>query len=167
MRRTRFDDWPCPIARTTDLVGDWWTPLVMRQAFLGARRFEDFAEQLDVPRATLSQRLDRLVDEGMLRRARYQERPVRHEYRLTEKGRAFWGVLAAMWRFGDDWLWADGEDGAGAGDPARRDVEGPAPGSPIELVDRETGERVDPVVVDEHTGRVLDVRRLLVRPSTT
>lgn len=150
MRRTRFDDWPCPIARTTDLVGDWWTPLVMRQAFLGARRFEDFADQLDAPRATLAQRLDRLVDEGMLRRDPYQDRPPRHEYRLTPKGRAFWDVLAAMWRFGDDWLWHDG-------------AESPAPGSPVQLVDRESGERIDPLVVDANTGRPLDVRSLRVR----
>jgi DNA-binding HxlR family transcriptional regulator len=143
MRRTRFDDWPCPIARTTDLIGDWWTPLVMREAFLGARRFEEFSERLGAPRAVLTQRLKRLVDEGMLDKVAYQEHPPRFEYRLTDKGRAFWDVLAAMWRWGSDWLWGD---------------EGP----PVALKDRATGEVVEPVVVDARTGERLDIRRIRV-----
>ena len=96
MRRTRFDDWPCPIARATDLIGDWWTPLVLREAFAGKRRFEDFQRGLDVPRAVLAKRLARLVDEGLMVKNAYAERPVRYEYRLTDKGRAFWDVLAAI-----------------------------------------------------------------------
>jgi DNA-binding HxlR family transcriptional regulator len=142
MRRTRFDDWPCPIARTTDLIGDWWTPIIMREAFSGVRRFDDFQEHLGVPRAVLSQRLRRLVEQGMLAKVAYEERPPRHEYRLTDKGRAFWDVLAAMWRWGDDWLWPEGER------------------APVTLVDRDTRAEVRPVVVDEQTGERLDVRRL-------
>ena len=141
MRRTRFDDWPCPIARTTDLIGDWWTPLIMREAFSGVRRFDQFQERLGMPRAVLTQRLNRLVDDGLLRKVAYEDRPPRFEYRLTDKGRAFWDVLAAMWRWGSDWLWPDGA-------------------SPVILVDRETGDEVRPVVIDEFTGERLDVRRL-------
>jgi DNA-binding HxlR family transcriptional regulator len=149
MRRTRFDDWPCPIARTTDLIGDWWTPLVLREAFLGRRRFEEFSEALGAPRAVLTARLKRLCDEGMLEKVAYQERPLRHEYRLTDKGRAFWDVLAAMWRWGSDWLWTD-------------ETEGP----PMALKDRTTGAEVRPVVVDEYTGERLDIRRIRVgRPA--
>jgi len=59
MRRTRFDDAPCPIARTTDLIGDWWTPLIMREAFSGRRRFDEFQQALGVPRAVLAQPLQR------------------------------------------------------------------------------------------------------------
>ena len=143
MRRTRFDDWPCPIARTTDLVGDWWTPIILREAFLGRRRFEEFQAAVGVPRAVLADRLARLVDEGVLVKTAYEERPPRYEYRLTDKGRAFWDVLAAMWRWGADWLF-DGE-------PL------------LSLVDRETGEEVRPLVVDERTGAPLDVRRIRVR----
>ena len=143
MRRTRFDRWPCPIARTTDLVGDWWTPLVMREAFLGRRRFEDFQRALGVPRAVLTTRLERLVEEGMLKKVAYEERPPRYEYRLTDKGRAFWDVLAAMWRWGADWLWSDKEE-------------------PLALYDRETEREVRPLVIDENTGNRLDVRRLKV-----
>ena len=115
---------------------------------MGARRFDDFVERLDVPRATLTARLDRLVAEGLLRRQRYQERPERFEYRLTEQGIAFYDVLAAMWRWGEDWRWDDGEQ------------------TPLELVDRESGRRVVPVVVDESTGERIDVRRLSVRQRT-
>src|SRR3982751_6607885 len=99
MRRTRFDHWPCPIARATDLIGDWWTPLVLREAFAGRRRFEDFQRALGMPRASLAARLERLVDDGLMMKTPYAERPLRHEYRLTDKGRAFWDVLAAMWRW--------------------------------------------------------------------
>jgi DNA-binding HxlR family transcriptional regulator len=144
MRRTRFHRWPCPIARATDLIGDWWTPLVLREAFLGRRRFEDIQQALEIPRAVLAKRLERLVAEGLLAKVRYADRPTRYEYRLTDKGRAFWDVLAAMWRWGSDWLWPDGKR------------------PPVVLVDSESGAEVRPAVVDEATGKPLDVRRLRV-----
>jgi DNA-binding HxlR family transcriptional regulator len=143
VRRTRFDEEACPIARTTDLIGDWWTPLVMREAFFGRRRFEEFQSALEIPRAVLTARLKRLCEEGMLRRVEYQQSPSRYEYRLTDKGRAFWDVLAAMFRWGSDWLWEDD-----------------APS--LVLTDRETGAVVRPRVVDEATGEALDVRRVRV-----
>ena len=145
MKRTRFDDWPCPIARATDLIGDWWTPLVLRDLFLGNRRFDALQESLGIPRAVLAQRLDRLVTEGMVTKVAYEERPPRYEYRLTDKGRDFWGVLAAMWRWGSDWMWTDEEGGP-----------------PVVLKDRESGRVVRPVVVDEATGEPLDVRTLRI-----
>src|SRR5215470_11181355 len=144
MRRTRFNRWPCPIARATDLIGDWWTPLVLREAFSGRRRFEDIQQALKVPRAVLAKRLERLVDEGLLVRVPYAERPTRYEYRLTDKGRAFWDVLAAMWRWGNDWLWPEGTR------------------PPVMLVDPETGNEIKPLVVDEATGKRIDVRRVRV-----
>lgn len=145
MRRTRFDEAECPIARTVDLIGDWWTPIVMREAFLGRRRFEDFQQALSLSRGVLAQRLSRLVDEGMLEKRLYQDRPPRSEYVLTEKGREFYPVLAAMWRWGSDWLWKDGER------------------LELELFDRDSGEVVQPRVVDEPTGRPIDVRRIGLR----
>ena len=142
MRRTRFDRGPCPIARATDLVGDWWTPIILRNACAGQRRFDQFQDSLGVPRAVLSRRLNRLVGEGLLRKERYAERPPRYEYLLTDKGRAFWDVLAALWRFGEDWMWEPGTS------------------PPVQLVDRETGRGVRPVVVDENTGQRLDLRHV-------
>jgi DNA-binding HxlR family transcriptional regulator len=146
MRRTRFDDWPCSIARTVDLMGDWWTPLVMREAYYGVRRFDDFQRNLGLSRNVLAQRLERLVEEGMLRRIQYREHPPRSEYRLTDKGLDFFTVLAAMLRWGDRWL---------AGDA----------GPPIELRDRDTGRPVRPEVVDAETGRPIDVRSVVAAPG--
>ena len=109
MKRTEFASWPCSIARSVDLLGDWWTPLVLREAFLGVRRFDDMQRSLGIGRNVLTQRLKRLVDEGMLDRVRYQEKPDRYEYVLTDKGRDFYPVLAAMAAWGDRWL--AGEEG--------------------------------------------------------
>lgn len=109
MTRTRTADWPCTIARSVDLLGEGWTLLVMRQACLGTRRFEDFQRALGIGRNILTLRLTRLVDEGLLDRVEYQQRPVRHEYRLTDKGRDVYPILAAMAAFGDKWL--VGEEG--------------------------------------------------------
>ena len=109
MRRTSFAKWPCSIARTMDLLGDWWTPLVLREAFYGIRKFDDFQRELGIARNTLNDRLRRLVGEGLLEKRPYQRDPVRYDYVLTEKGRDFFSVLAAMSRWGDRWL--AGEDG--------------------------------------------------------
>jgi DNA-binding HxlR family transcriptional regulator len=144
MRRTRFEEWNCSIARATDILGDWWTPLVIREAFYGTRRFDDFIERLGIGRNILTERLRRLTDEGIFRKVAYQERPVRYEYRLTDKGRDLFGVIAMMYRWGNDWLVGD---------------DGPQP----EMVDRASGRVVHPVVVDEETGERLDPRRLMMR----
>jgi len=97
------------MARTADLIGDGWTLLIMREACLGTRRFEEFQRNLGTGRNILTQRLNALVDEGLLRRVLYQDRPVRHEYRLTDEGRDVYPILAAMAAFGDKWLLGDGD----------------------------------------------------------
>ncbi|MGW2082796.1 winged helix-turn-helix transcriptional regulator [Streptomyces sp. NPDC001939] len=104
MRRTSFANWPCSIARTMDLLGDWWTPLVLREAFYGIKRFDVFQAELGIARNTLADRLRRLVDEGLMEKRAYQHEPVRYDYVLTDMGRDFFGVLAAMNRWGDRWL---------------------------------------------------------------
>ena len=104
MKRTPFADWPCSIARAVDILGDWWTPLVLRESFYGVRRFEDFQKTLGIGRNILTQRLNRLVDEGLLVRRPYQDKPLRNEYVLTDKGRDFFPVLMAMVHWGDKWL---------------------------------------------------------------
>ncbi len=104
MKRTPFADWPCSIARAVDILGDWWTPLVLRESYYGVRRFEDFQKTLGIGRNILTQRLNRLVDEGLLVRRPYQEKPLRNEYVLTDKGRDFFPVLMAMVHWGDQWL---------------------------------------------------------------
>jgi DNA-binding HxlR family transcriptional regulator len=92
-----------------DLVGDAWTPLVLREAFYGIRRFDDFRQALGIARNTLTDRLRLLVAEGLLEKRAYRQQPPRYDYVLTEKGRDFFGVLAAMSRWGDRWL--AGEEG--------------------------------------------------------
>jgi DNA-binding HxlR family transcriptional regulator len=107
MRRTSLAAMPCPVARTLDVVGEWWTLLIVRDALLGARRFEEF-KATGIADNILSARLRRLVDEGILERVRYQERPDRHEYVLTEKGRALGTVVQALRGWGR--CWTAGED---------------------------------------------------------
>ena len=148
MRRTRFDQDVCPIARTTDLLGDWWTPMVLRTVLFGVCRFEDLQTNLGVSRTTLTQRLNRLVDEGMLERVQYQPNPPRFEYRPTQKGREFFDVLAAMWTWGDRWMF----DGSPTGK-----------GTPLRIADRDSGETIVPVVVDARTRDPIDVSRIRVR----
>jgi DNA-binding HxlR family transcriptional regulator len=98
----------CSIARSLELIGERWTILVLREAFLGTRRFEEFQRNLGVARNVLQARLERLVDAGVLRRVQYQERPARHEYRLTRKGLDFWPVLVALLNWGDHHAAPDG-----------------------------------------------------------
>ena len=104
MKRTDTSSWPCTIARSANLLGDRWNLLIIRQACLGTRRFDDFQAALGTGRNILSQRLSGLVDEGLLDRVEYQNNPQRFEYRLTDKGRDVYPILAAMAAFGDKWL---------------------------------------------------------------
>jgi DNA-binding HxlR family transcriptional regulator len=109
VKRTRFAGWPCSIARTIDLLGDWWTPLVLREALYGTTRFDDFERTLRIGRNVLTQRLSRLVDVGILERVPYQNNPPRYDYLLTDMGRDVFPILAAIAGFGDKWL--TGADG--------------------------------------------------------
>ncbi len=96
-----YDAQICSVAGTLELVGERWTLLIVRDAFMGARRFEDFQRRTGAARNVLSNRLNTLVEEGILRRVPYQEHPVRYEYRLTEKGLDLWPVIVALVQFGD------------------------------------------------------------------
>ena len=103
-----YDNQNCSLARTLELIGERWTILVLRDAFLGVRRFEDFQRSLGIARNVLQARLQRLVAEGILERRRYQERPERFEYRLTDKGRDLWPVLVSLLKWGDRYAAPDG-----------------------------------------------------------
>ncbi len=101
MDHKSFAGMDCSVAQCLEVVGEWWSMLVVRDSFLGVTRFDDFQRRLGVSRNILSERLNTLVDAGVLVRARYSERPPRHEYRLTDKGRDLWPVLTAMRQWGD------------------------------------------------------------------
>ena len=108
MRRTSFQGINCSVAQTLEVVGEWWTMLIIRDAFLGVTRFDRFHERLGISRNILTDRLDNLVEHGVLERRPYQENPVRYDYTLTEKGQDLWLVLTAMRQWGDKWEAPDG-----------------------------------------------------------
>jgi DNA-binding HxlR family transcriptional regulator len=145
----------CSVARTLELVGERWTLLILRDAFLGVRRFDDFQRSLGIARNVLNTRLQRLCDVGLLERRRYQERPERFEYRLTDMGVDLWPSIVALMEFGDKHLAADGPPtllshrgcggavtakrtcaGCGADLTARDVVAAPGPGAGEDLLRR-------------------------------
>ena len=104
MKRRSFEDMNCSVAQALEIVGEWWTLLILRDAFVGIRRFDDFQARLGISRNVLTTRLDALVDHGILQRVQYSEHPPRDEYRLTTKGRGLWTVLHALREWGDEWV---------------------------------------------------------------
>jgi DNA-binding HxlR family transcriptional regulator len=101
MLRADYAGQNCSIARTLELIGERWTILILRESFLGTRRFDDFQRELGVARNVLQTRLERLLDAGILSRVQYQERPARYEYRLTRKGVDLWPIIVALLDWGD------------------------------------------------------------------
>ena len=99
----------CSIARSLDIVGDRWTILILRDAFRGLRRFDEFRRDLEIPRAVLADRLRKLVDAGVMAKRRYQDHPPRDEYRLTGMGMQLSPILVSLMQWGDRWL--SGDDG--------------------------------------------------------
>lgn len=104
MLRNDYDGQLCSIARALELIGERWTLLVIRDVFRGRRRFDELQASLGIARNVLSSRLQRLVDEGILEKRAYQERPARYEYFLTDRGLDLWPVLVTMLKWGDKHL---------------------------------------------------------------
>src|ERR1700728_349239 len=136
MRHTSLSDMPCPIARSLDRVGEWWSILILRDALRGVTRFEDVRRSLGVAPNMLTRRLGALVEAGLLERRRYSEHPPRDEYVLTERGWDFRPVLLSLLAWGNRHF----------------APEGPS----VEIVHRVTGLPADPVLVDRHTGLPVD-----------
>ncbi|MET4700242.1 DNA-binding HxlR family transcriptional regulator [Constrictibacter sp. MBR-5] len=109
MRWSEIGSEDCSVARTVSIVGDRWTLLILRDCFLGVRRFEAFQEKIGVTRPILSDRLRKLVGAGVLAKVPYWERPPRHDYRLTEKGLSLYPIIVGLAHWGDTHL--SGEDG--------------------------------------------------------
>ena len=144
MRGVQLSDLHCSVARTLDVVGERWTLLLLRDAFNGNRRFEEFASSLPIARNVLTARLKTLVDHGVLTRERYQQRPDRFEYRLTEAGRELYPVVIGLLQWGDRHL-------AGVAGP------------PVELWHKRCGGHPEAIVVCDDCGEQLDPRASAAR----
>jgi len=145
MRHASFEGHACPIARSLERVGEWWSILILRDAFLGATRFEQFQKNLSIAPNTLTRRLNALVEAGLMQRHRYCDRPPRDEYRLTEAGRDFRPVLWALLAWGNKHF----------------APEGPS----VVVVDSETQRIADPVLVDRNSGAEMTVPRFNSAPG--
>ena len=141
MSRKRFESMNCGVAQALEQVGDWWTLLIVRDAFLGRRRFAQFEESLGISKNILSDRLQRLVEHGILERERLNEPGHRFAYELTQKGRDLWLVLTAMRLWSDRWVFGDGRE-------------------PLIVRERETGRRVAGLLAVDERGEPLDPGRL-------
>ena len=134
----------CSVARTLDAIGDRWSLLILRDAFYGVRRFEDFREDLGVARNILTDRLQKLVAHGVLDRVQYEDKPPRFEYRLTEKGRDLLPVVLTMMRWGNRWTQEDK--------------------APVTLTHTACGHEAEPLVTCSHCGEELLRRDLRLEP---
>jgi len=110
MRRTSFAEVHCSIAQSLEIIGEWWTLLILRDAFLGIRRFDDFVDRLGIARNVLTNRLTTLVDAGILERRVYDPARDRGDYILTDKGRALWPVITSLRQWGDQWVLGAGNE---------------------------------------------------------
>jgi DNA-binding HxlR family transcriptional regulator len=141
MKRTSLSNHPCSIARTLDVAGEWWTPLILRDVAYGVRRFGEIQEDLGISANVLADRLDGLLAEGVIERRVYQQRPERHEYHLTEKGAELIPLLLALMQWGDRWAW-------------------PGARGPVRVTHAECGHEVQVEVRCEHCAREVAVAEL-------
>lgn len=150
----------CPVARTLDVVGDAWTLMIVRELFLGSRRFDEMAAQTGMSPHLLSVRLKKLVEAGLLSRKAYQERPARHAYRLTAKGRDLWPVVIALKQWGDRW-----GDWGTDGPPLQLRHAGCGGHSSPSLVCSGCGEPVDALTMVPELGAAMASERAARAPS--
>jgi DNA-binding HxlR family transcriptional regulator len=145
MQRKSFDKMPCPIARSLERVGEWWSMLIMRDALHGFTRFDEFQKSLGIAPNMLTRRLNALVGAGLLERRRYSEHPPRDEYVPTARGRDFRPVLIALMAWGNRHFAPEGAS--------------------VQLIDSKTGEPVEPVMVDRATGRPIKTPDYVLAPG--
>jgi DNA-binding HxlR family transcriptional regulator len=136
----------CSVAAALEILGERWSFLVIREAFMGSRRFDQFQANLGIARNVLTTRLRALVAEGVLAPRLYQEHPARFDYVLTEKGRALYPIIVALMTWGDRWA-------------------SPRNGPPAVLVDRETLRPLEPTLVDRRTGAPIELGKVRLTPG--
>ncbi len=136
----------CSLARTLDVAGDWWSPLILRDLYFGMRRFDDIARDLGISRNLLTSRLNALVEHGVVARTQYQDRPPRHHYQLTESGRELVPILMALTAWGDRWATPEG-------------------GPPIRFQHTECGHRFTPTVSCSSCARPITADTVALSPG--
>lgn len=146
MARNKIDNLNCSLADSLNLIGEWWTILILRESFFGTRRFEDFQQHLGIARNILTARLSTLCDNGILERVPVKEGARRHEYRLTTMGRDLLTVIIALTQWGDRWL--------------RKEQ-----GAPVQFIEGDSGEVIPQVSVRAKDGRQLKTRDLAMIPG--
>lgn len=139
MKWDNIGEMPCSVARSLSVVGDRWSMLILRSAFMSIRRFDDFQNILQIPRHILSTRLKKLVELGVLNKVAYQQAPLRYEYRLSEKGIDLYPIILGLMAWGDKWM----DGGLGA---------------PLQLVHQRCGKVFTPVMVCSECHEPLDPR---------
>jgi DNA-binding HxlR family transcriptional regulator len=144
--RHRFQRENCSIARSLEILGDWWTLLVVREAFLGARRFADFAANLDISKNILARRLGHLVRHGVLARVDAGVHGRRYEYVLTPMGKDLITLVTALRQWGDRWVFGPGRE-------------------PLIVADRRTGRALPPIRIVDDAGAQIHARDLELRPG--
>lgn len=145
MKHTSFKGMDCSAAQALECVGEWWSILIIRDAFLGLSRFDEFQTSLGIATNSLTRRLKHLTENGLLERRIYIERPKRYEYILTEKGRDFFPVLVTLTKWGNQHL---------------------APnGAYVQLADRQTGKLLEPVLTDKQSLVEITYKNVTVEPG--
>jgi DNA-binding HxlR family transcriptional regulator len=148
VRRASFEDMSCSVARSLEVIGEWWTLLILRDAFFGITRFDELQARLGIARNILAKRLDTLVEHGVLERRCYDEARDRYDYVLTDKGKALWPVLVTIRQWGDEWVVGAGKE-------------------PVVMVHATCGERTTAVLACDYCGKELQGRdvRVLAGPG--
>ena len=145
MQRKNIGLMQCPIARSLERVGEWWSILILRDAFLGLSRFDEFEASLGIAPNMLTRRLKGLVESGLLERRRYQQRPPRFEYLLTERGRDFRPVLWTLLSWGNRHFAPEGAS--------------------VQIIDAHSGEVAEPVLIDRRSGKPLTAPQFRAAPG--
>lgn len=146
MVRRRFDDQNCSVAQSLEILGDWWTLLLIREAFLGTRRFADFEQHLDISKNVLTQRLNHLVEHGVFERIEVGRHGSRHEYALSPKGKDLATLLTALRQWGDRWIYGEGNE-------------------PLVVLDRRTQKPIPRVRILDEAGEPLRAADMEIRPG--
>lgn len=146
MSRKRFTEMNCPAARALDEIGDWWTLLIVREAFYGTETFSGFCDQLGIAKNILTDRLNALVENGVMERGAAKPGAERGTYALTDKGRALLPVLVALMQWGDRYVFGAGEE-------------------PLRVLDAHTKSPIAPIEVRARDGRALTIEDLRFRPG--